>query len=64
VWIEGETSGEVVAGSFNAQENLVVFVPSEPLPPESTIVVEIPAGGITDVSGNPVPTAIEFRFST
>jgi len=64
VWLEGETAGVPVEGLFNAQENVVVFSPAEPLPLDATVVVEVPAGGITDVSGNPTSAPVTFRFRT
>jgi hypothetical protein len=64
VWQETETEGTPIAGEFNAQENLVVFVPDDDLPFDSTIVVEVPAGGITDFVGNPTTETVTFRFTT
>ena len=64
VWLEGEVAGTPVPGVFNAQENVVVFAPTDPLPADATVVVEVPAGGITDTSGNPVDVPLTFRFRT
>lgn len=61
VWAHG---GEAVSGQFDAQEGLVNFTPDAPLLPDTTYVVQVPAGGITDGSGNPTTDDLEFRFST
>lgn len=57
-------AGWPVAGSFNAQEAVVNFSPAEPLEADTTYVVEVPAGGIIDSSGNPTEETLRFRFST
>lgn len=59
VW---KADGSTVPGRFYTQEALVNFVPDEPL--QGTYLVEIPAGGITDLSGNPVSQTLRWRFST
>ncbi len=61
VW---DALGEPVPGRFNVQESLVNFTPDEPLADGMTYLVEIPAGGITDVSGNPTEASFSFAFST
>lgn len=58
------TDGVAVLGSFNVQETVVNFVPDAALQPAMTYVVEIPAGGVTDLSGNPITQAWSMRFST
>ena len=60
VWNE---AGEAVPGRFYAQEHIVNFVP-DALDPDTTYFVEVPAGGIADVSGNPTAAALRFSFST
>lgn len=61
VWDEG---GHAVPGRFYAQESVVNFVPDEALAEDTTYFVEVPAGGIADVSGNPTEAALTFSFST
>lgn len=61
VWDE---RGAAVPGRFQAQENLVNFTPDAPLEPDTTYVIVLPAGGVADVSGNPTPTELRWRFST
>ena len=61
VW---NTDGTAVPGRFYSQENIVNFVPDESLAADATYIVQVPAGGIVDSSGNPTEAAMEFRFST
>ena len=61
VW---RADGAEVPGRFYAQEAIADFVPDAPLDADTTYVVEIPAGGITDTSGNPTESTLRFRFST
>ena len=61
VW---STDGTAVPGRFYSQENIVNFVPDESLAADATYIVQVPAGGIVDSSGNPTEAAMEFRFST
>ncbi len=61
VW---RADGRAVPGRFYAQEAIANFVPDEPLEADTTYVVEVPAGGIADVSGNPAAEALRFAFST
>ncbi|HNC94553.1 MAG TPA: Ig-like domain-containing protein [Myxococcota bacterium] len=56
------TTGKRVSGRYYTQEALVNFVPDEAL--EGTYLVEVPAGGITDLSGNPTAETLRWRFST
>lgn len=60
---DGRT-GEPVAGTFNVQEAIVNFTPDAPLRPDTPYVVSVPAGGVTDVSGNPVQATVTWVFST
>ncbi len=53
-----------VAGLVSAQEHIVQFVPACPLEPNVEYVLELPAGGIHDVSGNALGTRIVHRFRT
>jgi len=56
--------GWPVDGWFGAQENLVNFTPREPLEANTTYVVTVPAGGITDFFGNATSEEYSLRFST
>lgn len=52
-----------VPGTFNVQENLVNFTPDAPLPAGATIEVHVPAGGVIDLSGNPIAEELRFAFT-
>ncbi len=56
-------AGRPIAGAFHVQENVVNFTPAEPLVPGDTVRVVVPAGGITDVSGNPTAEELAFSFT-
>jgi hypothetical protein len=56
--------GRKVTGRFNVQEAVVNFTPDEPLEPDTTYVVTIPTGGVTDYNGNPTTSELQWRFST
>lgn len=56
--------GEAVPGRLYTQENLVNFVPDVPWAEETTYVVELPAGGVADVSGNRVAETKRWTFTT
>lgn len=56
--------GRAVSGTFNVQEGIVNFTPDAPLEPATTYRVALPAGGIADVSGNPIEETFSFAFST
>jgi hypothetical protein len=45
-------------------EAVANFTPDAPLAPDTTYVVELPAGGISDAAGNPLASSHRFRFST
>ena len=49
---------------INVQEGIVSFVPLCPLAAGVEYVLEIPAGGLRDVSGNALATTITHRFRT
>lgn len=58
------SEGDAIPGTFRVQENLVNFTPDAPLPEGVTVHVRVPAGGLTDWSGNAVAEGLEFRFAT
>jgi hypothetical protein len=53
-----------VAGIVSAQEHIVSFVPLCPLEAGVEYVLEMPAGGLHDVSGNALGATITHRFHT
>ena len=61
---EGGWVTDAVPFDVNVQENLVNLTPRGQLAPETTYVLQLPAGGITDTSGNPLAEAVELRFAT
>lgn len=61
VWTD---DGAAVPGRFYGMEGAINFVPDAPLPENTTIWVEVPAGGVADTSGNPVAETTRFGFST
>ena len=61
VWTD---DGAAVPGRFYTLEAAINFVPDAPLPPNTTIWVEVPSGGVADVSGNAVEQTTRFAFST
>jgi hypothetical protein len=42
----------------------VNFTPDAPLPADTAIRVQVPPGGITDISGNPVAEETSWSFTT
>jgi hypothetical protein len=56
--------GSAVPGSYSVQLGVVNFWPDEPLLPDTTYEVVVPAGGVTDVSGNgALPFTSQFTTS-
>ncbi len=53
-----------VDGIVGAQETIVSFVPLCPLEAGVEYVLEIPAGGLRDTSGNAIATTVSYRFRT
>ena len=53
-----------VAGIVSAQEGIVSFVPICPLEAGVEYVLELPAGGLRDASGNALVATITHRFRT
>ena len=56
--------GAPLAGDYSNQFGILNFSPDQPLQPDTTYEVVVPAGGLEDWSGNAVPTRFESRFST
>jgi hypothetical protein len=53
-----------VDGVISTQEAIVNFWPTEPLKPGTQYVLEVPAGGVTDYSGNAIEEAFTMSFTT
>jgi YVTN family beta-propeller protein len=56
--------GAPLAGTYSVQLGLVNFAPAEPLVPDTTYEVSVPAGGLRDYAGNAIATAFHAQFST
>jgi hypothetical protein len=57
-------SDRPLEGEYSGQEGVVNFWPARPLDPDTEYEVVIPAGGVTDVSGNAVTAAFRSTFRT
>jgi DNA-binding beta-propeller fold protein YncE len=57
-------SGAVVPGDWGLQQTLLTFTPHAPLTPDTSYEVVLPAGGLTDLVGNPLATELRWTFST
>ncbi len=53
-----------VAGIVSTQETIVTFTPRCPLAPDTEYVLEVPAGGVHDTSGNAIATPFRSSFRT
>jgi hypothetical protein len=58
-----DEDGALVPGHFTVVEALVNFQPAAPLRGGATYRVEVPAGGVVDVSGNAVVEPLGFSFT-
>ncbi|MGE3669774.1 MAG: Ig-like domain-containing protein [Polyangiaceae bacterium] len=56
--------GAAVPGYFSYQAGVLNFGPKAPLTPNTTYEVEVPAGGVRDVAGNPIAEPLVAVFST
>jgi hypothetical protein len=56
--------GSALSGKYSHQFSIVNFTPDQPLLPNTTYEIEIPAGGLKDWSGNATPTRFISFFST
>lgn len=59
-----EVGGEPIPGSWGCTYTTLNFTPAAPLKELTTYEVVLPEGGITDLSGNPMPETFFFSFST
>ncbi|MBC7391015.1 MAG: NPCBM/NEW2 domain-containing protein [Opitutaceae bacterium] len=56
--------GAALSGKYSHQFSIVNFSPDQPLLPNTTYEIVIPAGGIKDFAGNTVGTTFTSYFST
>lgn len=56
--------GLPLAGSWGHMQTLVTFWPDAPLLPNTTYEIVLPAGGISDLGGNPITKELVSVFST
>jgi hypothetical protein len=56
--------GNTLAGTYSVQLGIVNFFPSQPLQPNTTYEVFLPAGGMKDYAGNAVGTDYRSTFTT
>ncbi len=55
---------EPLAGTLSHQFGIVNFSPAQPLEPNTSYEIVLPAGGLSDVAGNINPAEFVSRFST
>ncbi|MEO5769949.1 MAG: Ig-like domain-containing protein [Polyangia bacterium] len=56
--------GQPIAGKWGLNYTVVHFSPDEPLQPKTTYEVILPAGGMTDLVGNPIAQEFKSTFTT
>lgn len=59
-----EAGGEPIDGMFTYQFNQLSFSPDAPFAADTTYEISLPAGGVSDVTGNPIPEDVNVFFST
>jgi hypothetical protein len=64
VILREEATGRVVDAHLSGQEGIVNVWPVSPLRPDTTYEVVVPAGGVTDLNGNPTASAFRSTFTT
>lgn len=64
LYASGPAGKTKIDGYVSAQENIVNFVPKAPLAPNTTYTLEVPAGGLTDFSGNAIAEAFTITVTT
>lgn len=57
-------AGEPIDVLAQVQENILNLSPRAPLPAGETIHVQLPAGGLADVSGNRLEETVQWSFTT
>ncbi len=56
--------GAALAGFYSVQLGIINFAPSQPLAPNTTYEVVLPAGGVTDYAGNAIGAEFRTTFTT
>lgn len=56
--------GAALPGRYSYQTNILNFSPDVELAPDTTYEIVLPAGGLTDLAGNPLSEAFVSLFST
>ncbi|MEK8029205.1 LamG-like jellyroll fold domain-containing protein [Ideonella sp. DXS29W] len=56
--------GNTLPGFYSVQLGLVNFAPREPLQPDTTYEIYLPAGGLRDYAGNPIAADYRATFTT
>ena len=56
--------GQTLSGKYSGQTGIVNFFPDQPLLPNTTYEIRVPAGGIKDYAGNPTSEEFVSFFST
>ena len=56
--------GTALSGKYSYQFNIANFAPDQPLLPNTTYEVYVPAGGMKDYAGNAITTSFTSYFST
>jgi Uncharacterized conserved protein len=56
--------GEPLSGTWSTTTTTLSFAPDEPLEPATTYEIILPAGGITDLVGNPIAAEFRSTFTT
>ncbi len=62
--LTGPSAGEPLAGSFGASQTVLSFWPDEPLADNTSYEIVLPAGGVTDLVGNPIAETFTATFAT
>lgn len=62
--LTGPNAGEPLAGVFGASQTVLSFWPDESLAENTSYEIVLPAGGVTDLVGNPVAETFTATFAT
>lgn len=62
--LTGPAAGEPIAGAFGASQTVLSFWPDEPLADNTTYEIVLPAGGVSDLVGNPIASPFTATFAT
>lgn len=64
VFLRERDTGRVIETHLSGQEGVVSVSPVAPLAPETTYELVVPAGGVTDLNGNPTASPFSSTFTT